>query len=88
MSSFISLRSTSTRGGAFCPEQCVSREEVLQVPSLSAAFEENLKGSLEAGKLANLVVLSQDILTVPADKLRKTKVDLTIVDGKVLYERR
>lgn len=87
--------STVTRhmasGEAFFPEQCLTREEALRSYTKCAAyaaFEENLKGSLAAGKLADLVVLSHDILTVPAEKLRDTRVDLTIIGGRVLYERK
>jgi predicted amidohydrolase YtcJ len=73
----------------FFPEQCMSREQALQSytrDAAYAAFEDDVKGSLTAGKLADIVVLSQDILTVPADQLRATRVRYTIVGGKVLYE--
>ena len=49
------------------------------------AFEEGSKGSLAAGKLADVTVLSKDILTVPDDEVRNARVDYTIVGGKVLY---
>ena len=49
--------------------------------------EENLKGTLEAGKLADMAVLPEDLLAVPPEKLLTMKVDMTIVGGKVLYER-
>jgi hypothetical protein len=52
-----------------------------------AAFEDGSKGSLKVGKLADVTVLSSDILTVPEDAIRSAKVDYTIVGGKVLYER-
>jgi predicted amidohydrolase YtcJ len=52
-----------------------------------ASFAEDEKGSIEVGKRADLVVLSQDILAVPDDALTKTEVLVTIVDGKVLFER-
>jgi predicted amidohydrolase YtcJ len=52
-----------------------------------ATFEEQMKGSLEPGKLADLVVLSEDILKVPSKKILDIKVDLTMVDGKVVYKR-
>ena len=52
-----------------------------------AAFEEHLKGTLTPGKLADLVVLSQNLLTVPDDRLLATEVEATIVGGKVLYQR-
>jgi hypothetical protein len=53
-----------------------------------AAFEENVKGSLRVGKLADVTVLSKDILTIPEDDVPTAKVDYTIVGGKVMYERR
>ena len=53
-----------------------------------AAFEEGLKGTLTPGKLADIVVLSRDILTVPDDQIPGTNVMYTIVGGKVAFERR
>jgi predicted amidohydrolase YtcJ len=50
-----------------------------------ASFEENLKGSIEEGKLADLTVLSGDPRKTPASKIGETKVIMTIVGGKVLY---
>ena len=52
-----------------------------------AAFEEPLKGSLVPGKLADVTVLSKDILTVPEDEILQAQVVFTIVGGKVLFER-
>lgn len=72
----------------FYPEQCLTRREALKNYTLDAAyaaFEDDQKGSLTPGKLADLVVLSQDILTIPAEEISKTQVDLTIVGGKVVY---
>lgn len=51
------------------------------------AFEEHEKGSLEEGKLADLVVLSEDILSIPTTKIRDLQVDQTYVDGRMVYER-
>ena len=51
------------------------------------AFEEDIKGTLEVGKLADLVVLSDDLLTIDPERIMDVKVDLTVVGGKVLYER-
>ena len=53
-----------------------------------ASFEEGIKGSIEVGKLADLVVLSRDILKISPEKILETKVDLTLVDGNVVYESR
>ena len=52
-----------------------------------AAFEEDLKGTLTPGKLADVVVLSRDILTEPEERIPDTEVLYTIVGGKVLYRR-
>lgn len=52
-----------------------------------AVFEEDIKGSLEPGKLADLAVLSKDILKVPADEIKTVKVDMTMIDGEIVYER-
>ena len=57
------------------------------VENAYAAFEENLKGTLEVGKLGDVTVLSQDILTVPDERIMKTEVEYTIVGGKVVYQR-
>jgi hypothetical protein len=68
----------------------MSREEALRSYTWSnayAAFEEKVKGSLEPGKLADITVLSRDILTVPEDEIAATGVVYTIVGGKVAYER-
>ncbi len=78
-------------GSAFFPEQKMTRMEALRSYTLSnayAAFEEDLKGSLEAGKLADIVVLSKDILECPEDEILDATVAVTIVGGEVLYERR
>jgi len=52
-----------------------------------ASFEEEIKGSIEPGKLADMVVLDRDILTIPTDELREMKVDMTIVGGEVVFRR-
>ncbi|MHC4599641.1 MAG: amidohydrolase [Planctomycetota bacterium] len=75
-------------GTVFFAEQCMTREQALHSYTLAcayAAFEEELKGSLVVGKLADVTVLSRDILTVPAEEIPKTEVLYTIVGGKVLY---
>ena len=78
-------------GSTFYPDQRLSRSEALKSMTLSAAyaaFEEGSKGSLGAGKLADVTVLSKDIMAVPEDEIRTARVDYTIVAGKVLYERK
>ncbi len=77
-------------GSRFYPDQVFSRQEALRTATLDAAwgvFEEDVKGSLAVGKLADVVVLSKDILTVPEEEILDAKVDLTIVGGEVKYRR-
>jgi predicted amidohydrolase YtcJ len=78
-------------GSVFYPDQRMSREEALRSYTWNnayAAFEEKVKGSLETGKLADIIVLSRDIMTVPEDQIMSTDVVYTIVGGKVAYENR
>lgn len=78
-------------GREFFPEQKMTREQALRsytTLAAYAAFEEDLKGTLTPGKLADVVVLSQDILTVPEDQILTARVVWTIVGGKVVHERR
>ena len=75
-------------GQAFHPEQAMTRMEALRSYTLDnayAAFEEHLKGSITPGKLADVTVLSRDITRVPADEIRATRVDYTIVGGRIAY---
>ena len=77
-----------TKDGVFYGDQKMSREEALKSYTWNAAYaakEETLKGSLAVGKLADITVLSRDILTVPDDEILTTKVTKTIVGGKVVY---
>ena len=53
-----------------------------------AAFEDGLKGSVEAGNLADLVVLAEDVSGVPADRLRHVGVAMTVLGGDVVYSAR
>ena len=73
---------------AFFPEQRMTRMEALRsytVANAYAAFEEELKGTLSPGKLADVVVLSKDVSTVPDEEILTTEVLTTIVGGKVAY---
>jgi predicted amidohydrolase YtcJ len=88
---YASVTRRMANGEAFHPEQRMTREEALRSYTLSAAyaaFEEDVKGSLAAGKLADVTVLSKDILSVPEDEIRDARVLYTIVGGEVKYERR
>mgnify|MGYP001086819791 CR=1 FL=1 len=74
--------------GGWQPDQCMTREEALKSWTLDgayAAFEEAKKGSLEPGKLADLVMLSADIMTIPPPEILKTRVKMTLLGGEIVY---
>lgn len=76
-------------GASFFPEQSMTRMEALRSytrDAAFAAFEDDSKGTLTVGKLADIVVLNHDLRTAPEADLLKTRVELTIVGGKVVYE--
>lgn len=75
--------------GGWFPEQRLSREEALRSWTLEgayAAFEENSKGSLTVGKVADFVMLSGDIMTLPPADILRTKVTMTVVNGKIVHQ--
>src|SRR5438094_1856078 len=77
-------------GGVMGADQKISRKEALQVETINNAyltFEETLKGSIEPGKLADLVVVPEDILTVPDKDVERMRPSLTMVGGKVVSRR-
>ncbi len=77
-------------GKVFGKGEAVSIREAITMYTRNGAFltrEEKIKGTLETGKLADMIVLPEDLLTVSPDKILNMKVDTTIVGGKVLYER-
>jgi predicted amidohydrolase YtcJ len=77
-----------TRRTAFGRDQKMSRLEALRsytVNNAFAAFEEDLKGTLSVGKLADITVLSRDITRVPEDQITDAAIVYTIVGGKIVY---
>ncbi|PTQ11889.1 hydrolase [Sphingomonas oleivorans] len=71
-------------------EEAISRQEAIRLYTREAAYlswDEDKKGSIEPGKLADMIVLDHDPLTVPDEDLLKTKVDLTIIGGRIVYDR-
>jgi predicted amidohydrolase YtcJ len=89
-----SYHATVTRqdktGKVFYGDQKMTRLEALRsytVANAFAAFEEDIKGTLSPGKLADITVLTQDITTVPDDQILKTQVSYTIIGGKIAYKK-
>ena len=77
-------------GAVYGPEEAVTMPEALRAYTANGAFltfEEKIKGTLEPGKLADMIVLDGDPLTMDAERLLATHVDLTILGGKVVYDR-
>lgn len=77
-------------GNVFYPDQRMSRMEALKSYTIHcayAAFEENIKGSITPGKLADVTILSKDIMTIPEEEIPSTEVLYTIVGGKLAYRK-
>jgi len=77
-------------GKIFGADEAVSRQQAIRLYTRDAAFltwDEAKKGSIEPGKLADMIVLDRDLLTVPAAQILDTKVITTIIDGKIVYQR-
>ncbi|NJN41408.1 MAG: amidohydrolase [Flammeovirgaceae bacterium] len=76
--------------GGFEPQQKMTREQALVSYTLDAAygaFEENIKGSIEVGKLADFTVFSQDIMSIPEENLLTTEIEMTVLGGMVVYKK-
>ncbi|RJP17634.1 MAG: amidohydrolase [Candidatus Abyssobacteria bacterium SURF_5] len=85
----LGIYSAANRLGV-TPEEAVGVDDAIRMYTSNAAyaaFEENTKGTIEAGKLADLVVLSQNPLAIPAPRLREISVEMTMVGGKVIFSR-
>jgi predicted amidohydrolase YtcJ len=87
---YASVTRKLPNGATSFGDQKMTREQALKsctIHAAYAAFEEEIKGSLTPGKLADIVVLSRDIMTIPEDQILGTEVVLTIVGGRVMYEK-
>jgi predicted amidohydrolase YtcJ len=75
-------------GGKLGPDQGISRADAIRSVTINGAyttFEEDVKGSIEPGKYADFVVLSDDILSIPAERIRDTKVVTTVLGGRTVF---
>jgi predicted amidohydrolase YtcJ len=82
-----SIKGESAEG--WHPEQAVSREQALKMLTMApayAAFEEQDKGSIEVGKLADLTILTKDIMKIPAPEILTTTCAMTIIGGEIVFE--
>jgi hypothetical protein len=82
-------RRTEVKGTLMGDEQRITREEAIRMYTISGAyhtFEEGRKGSIEPGKLADMIIIDRDILACPEDDIKDTKVLRTILGGKTVYE--
>ena len=87
---YASVTRIMPNGEAFFPDQVMTREEALASYTINgaySAFEEDVKGSITPGKYADIVVLSSDIMTIPAEEILTTEVVYTIVGGEIRYSR-
>ncbi len=78
-------------GAVYGPAEAISMQEAIGAYTRNGAYftrEENIKGTIEPGKLADLIVLSNDLLTVDPSKILSTQVEMTILGGRVVYQRR
>jgi predicted amidohydrolase YtcJ len=85
---WMAITRKTADGGVLGAEQAITREQALRMWTLNGAwlsFEEKTKGSLEAGKLADMVVISKDFLHCPVDEIKDIEALLTIVGGRVVY---
>jgi predicted amidohydrolase YtcJ len=72
------------------PEQKISIKEAIEAYTINnayAAFEENEKGSITVGKLADFVILSQDLITSDPNQIENIKLEMTVVGGKIVYQK-
>ena len=86
---YVAVTRRTESGRVIGSKQRVSREQALRMTTIDAAylsFDENKKGSIEVGKLGDLVVLSDDLLTCDAERVKDIQPVLTVVGGKVVHD--
>jgi predicted amidohydrolase YtcJ len=77
------------KGGWF-PEEKITMEEALKAYTINnayAAFEADIRGSIKAGKLADITICDQNLMKIPSEDILKMNIEMTIVDGKIVYQR-
>jgi predicted amidohydrolase YtcJ len=87
----VALHRTTERGTELFPEEALTRKQAIRLYTINNAYithDEKVKGSLEVGKLGDLIVIDRDVLTCPVKDVAKARVLLTVVGGKVVYDRK
>lgn len=87
---YVMVTRKDPNGNVYGSAEAITREQALRLYTSAASrytFEETRKGTIEPGKLADMVVLSADYTAVPEDQIKDIKVDMTIVGGKVVFQR-
>lgn len=87
---WMTITRKTADGSTLNPGEALTREQALRLWTLNGAylsFEEKTKGSIEPGKLADMVVISEDYLTCPVDHIKDIEALLTVVGGKTVYSR-
>ncbi|MBA7703946.1 Adenine deaminase [subsurface metagenome] len=89
MGIYAAVTRQAESGQQLLPEECISASQALAMYTINAAyasFEEGIKGSITPGKLADLVLLSDDPTRVPPEQIKEVKVEMTIIGGEVVWE--
>lgn len=87
---WVAVTRATERGDPHEPGEALTREQAIRLYTINNAYlhhEEKVKGSLEAGKLADLLVLDRDLLGCPVAEIKDVKVEATVIGGKVVYRR-
>src|SRR5262249_40144441 len=88
---WVALTRATETGPVLRPDERLSREQALRLYTINNAYlhhEEKDKGTLEVGKLGDVILIDRDILTCPVDDVADTRVLATVVGGRVVYERK
>ncbi len=82
-------RRTEVKGTQMGTKQRITRQEAIRLYTINGAyhtFEENIKGSIEPGKLADMIIIDRNILACPVDEIKDTEVLMTFLGGKIVYK--
>jgi len=87
---YAAITRRSSSGKVIGPEEAIGVMDAIRVYTWNGAYlarEEHLKGSIEPGKLADMIVIDRDILSIPIEEIKDVKVLTTIVNGVIVYQR-